>query len=113
MHVLSFVLPKYVLDGTVYKFLKIEQKAENLHVALNNAERNYLNTKNHATRLFSMLKCVERNLRVKKRCPELQDKGEKKKKIYKTNTNISCELCDKVFVHKGALTMHKKSHLIK
>ena len=112
MHVLSFVLPSNLREGTVYKFLKIEQKSENLHVDLNQAEKNYLTTKNHAQRLFSMLKHVERKLRAKKRCPELQEQENKAKKVYNPEKSVSCDICDKTFAHKGALSMHMKSHKI-
>ena len=56
MHVLSCVMPKFVRQGTVYKFLKIEQKAENLHCVFNNLERRFLYQKNKAKRYFLMLK---------------------------------------------------------
>ena len=46
----------FVRQGTVYKFLKIEQKAENLHCVFNNLERRFLYQKNKAKRYFLMLK---------------------------------------------------------
>ena len=63
MHVLSCVMPKFVRQGTTYKFLKIEQKAENLHCVFNNIERRFLYQKNKAKRYFLMLKEYENMLK--------------------------------------------------
>ena len=63
MHVLSCVMPKFVRQGTTYKFLKIEQKAENLHCVFNNIERHFLYQKNKAKRYFLMLKEYENMLK--------------------------------------------------
>ena len=84
-----------------------EQKPENLH-----GEKNHLTTKNRPRRLFNMLKDVERKHRAKKRCPKIFGDGDEPKKQYKPQNIVSCELCDKTFAHKGALTMHKKNHII-
>ena len=53
----------FVRQGTVYKFLKIEQKAENLHCVFNNLERRFLYQKNKAKRYFLMLKEYENMLK--------------------------------------------------
>ena len=63
MHVLSCVMPKFVRQGIFYKFLKIEQKAENLHCVFNNLERRFLYQKNKAKKYFLMLKEYENMLK--------------------------------------------------
>ena len=47
-HVVTVVLPKYILAGTCYKFMKIEQKMENLHANYNKLENKRKNEKNRA-----------------------------------------------------------------
>ena len=56
MHVLSCVLPRYVREGNVYKYLKILQKGENLHAVFNQLERRFINVKIRYVRYFLMLK---------------------------------------------------------
>ena len=108
MHVLSYVLPKNIREGSIYKFLNIEQKGENLHFQLNKYERDLLPIKNWPTRYLMMVKKVENSLKAKKKCPELLQKP--MVRVYKKE--VQCLLCDKVFKHKGTLTMHKKVHQI-
>ena len=79
---------------------------------LNNAEKDLLTTKNVPQRYFQVLKRVENKLRAQKKCPELKTEINMKKRVYQTNTEVSCDLCDKTFKHKGALKMHNKSHQI-
>ena len=76
----------------------------------NNAEKDLLTTKNVPHRYFQILKRVENKLRAQKKCPELKEENGKKKRVYKPNNEVSCDLCDKRFTHRGALTMHSKSH---
>ena len=99
MHVASFVLPKCIREGTVYKFLKIEQKGGNLHL---------LSIKNWPNRYMMMIRKVENNLKAKKKCPEL----EADKMVRKYTKEVHCVMCEKKFKHKGALKMHSKGHEI-
>ena len=103
MHVMSFVLPGHIGKGDAYKYLKIEQKGENLHCELNKVERELLAIKNVPKRYLMMVKKVENKLRAKKKCSELAEKSEK---------TIPCMICDKTFLHQGAFTMHSMSHHI-
>ena len=91
-------------DKELNKILDIE--------ILNIAEKDLLTTKNVPHRYFQILKRVENKLRAQKKCPELKEENGKKKRVYKPNNEVSCDLCDKKFTHTGALTMHSKSHQI-
>ena len=62
-HVVSFVLPKYILAGTCYKMMKIEQKMENLHAEYNLLENKRKNEKNRAKRFFSRIKAHENKIK--------------------------------------------------
>ena len=53
--------------ATVYKFLKIEQKSENLHCKFNQLERKFLHFKNKAERYFLMLQEYENSLKADKK----------------------------------------------
>ena len=58
-HVLCFILPKYIREGTCYKFMKIEQKMEYTHALMNNLETTRRNEKNRAKRFFKMIQALE------------------------------------------------------
>ena len=64
MHVLSCVVPHYVRQGVVFRYLKIEQKTENLHAIYNELERQFANVRNIAHRYFLMLKAYENKLKT-------------------------------------------------
>ena len=55
----SFAIICHVREGSVYKFLKIEHKIENLHHIFNKIETNFLSVKNRAYRYFLMIREYE------------------------------------------------------
>ena len=59
-----------------------------------------------------MIKKVENKLRAKKKCYALRDDSKKKKKQYSSDNTIQCVICDKRFLHKGAMKMHSRAHHI-
>ena len=70
----------------------MEQRGENLHGELNNAEKQLLSIKNWPVRYFLMIKEVENKLRVKKKCPELSDINNKfrKNSIQQLKCSVYC-----------------------
>ena len=58
-HVLSFVLPKYIREGSCYKFMKIEQMMEYTHAVFNGLENSRKSEKNRAKRFFKMIQAQE------------------------------------------------------
>ena len=73
MHVLSFVIPRHIRSGSAYRYLKIEQKGENLHCELNKLERELLSIKNVPSRYLMMIKKVENKLKATTKCQELSE----------------------------------------
>ena len=64
-HVVSFVLPKYIREGKIYKYMKIlERKSENLHCVFNALERKFVSAVNQAKRFFFMLREYEHRLKT-------------------------------------------------
>ena len=55
-HVIIVVLPKFILEGSCYKFSKIEQMSENLHCQFNDLERTFACYKNKSLRYFHCLR---------------------------------------------------------
>ena len=55
--------PNYILGGTCYKMMKIEQKMENLHAEYNLLENKRKNEKNRAKRFFSLIKAHENKIK--------------------------------------------------
>ena len=51
-HVLTWVFPKYIREGSVYQYLKIEHAGENIHCKYNRLERKHLNQKHRGRRFF-------------------------------------------------------------
>ena len=51
-HVLTFVFPKYIRDGSVYMTLKIEHAGENIHAQYNRLENKHKSQKNRGKRFF-------------------------------------------------------------
>ena len=58
-----------------------------------------------------MIKKVENKLKAKKKFVELAETPTKKEKQY-SDEAIPCLICDKTFLHKGALKSHSKTHAI-
>ena len=64
MHVLICILPIYIRLGSVYKFMKIEQKSENLHCIFNGLERRFKCVCPKQYRYFSMLQEHENRMKT-------------------------------------------------
>ena len=70
-----------------------------------------MSIKNVPTRYVMMIQKVENKLKDKKKCAELAETPTKTGKQY-SDEAIPCLICEKTFLHKGALTMHGKTHAI-
>ena len=68
-----FVIPRHIRSGSAYRYLKIEQKGENLHCELNKLERELLSIKNVPSRYLMMIKKVENKLKATTKCQELSE----------------------------------------
>ena len=66
-HVLCFVLPKYIREGTSYRFMKIEQMMEYTHALFNELESTRKSEKNRAKRFFQMIQAKENMCRSDKK----------------------------------------------
>ena len=66
-HVFCIVLPKFILDGTCYKFMKIEQMSEYLHCIYNRLENNRKSEKNRGKRFFQMIQVHENKLKTSRK----------------------------------------------
>ena len=47
--IFSWVFPKYIREGSVYQYLKIEHAGENIHCKYNRLERKHQNQKHRGT----------------------------------------------------------------
>ena len=61
-HVIIFVLPKFLLKGTCYKFMKIEQMCEYLHCLYNSLENTRRTQKNRGLRFLQCIRAHENKM---------------------------------------------------
>ena len=78
-HVLIVVLPKFLRQGIMYRFLKVEQKGENLHCTFNRLETQLEHVKNKSDRFFQMIKAHENEMKTSRNFFEKNNKTMKKK----------------------------------
>ena len=65
-HVLSFVFPKYIREGNVYKYLKIEHAGENIHCKYNRLEAKHKNQKHRGKRFFLIIRDYKEEMHTDK-----------------------------------------------
>ena len=71
-HVYCVVFPKYIREGKVYRYLKIEHAGENIHAKYNRLEKKHNNQKDRGRRFFLIIRdlvnenrCDRRNFKKK------------------------------------------------